>query len=206
MFPPHLGLPAEADYKAMGDVDLVRLAQAGDHAAFEMLVHRHDRTVLRLALHLTGSQQDAQDICQDVFLRVYLNLNRFRFQCALSTWIYRIVTNVCLDHLRRNPAKRQAVTVLTAPDGKETDMLDHIPDSRASASPERNYDGRELRRGIRRALGTLSPKERMVFELKHYHGMKLRKVADMLGTTEGTAKNILFRTTQKLRVQLADAV
>ena len=95
---------------------------------------------------------------------------------------------------------------MTSPDGKETDLLDHIPDSRASASPERNYDGTELRRGLRRALSTLSPKERMVFELKHYHGMKLRKVADLLGTTEGTAKNILFRTTQKLRVQLAGAI
>ncbi|MBA3914935.1 MAG: RNA polymerase sigma factor [Acidobacteriales bacterium] len=190
----------------MTDADLVRLAQTGDSNAFETLVHRHDRAVLRLALHLTGSPQDAQDVCQDAFLRVHLNLHRFRFQCALSTWLYRVVTNVCLDHLRRNPARRQAVTVVTAPDGKQSDVLDQIADCRPSSSPERSFDGTQLRRDISRALGKLSPKERMVFELKHYHGMKLRKVADLVGTTEGTAKNILFRTTKKLRVQLAGAI
>ena len=202
--PPFMVRPE--DYETMSDVDLIRLAQAADDHAFGTLVHRHDRSILRLALHLTGSPQDAQDICQDVFLRVYLNLNRFRFQCALSTWIYRIGTNVCLDYLRRNPARRQTVAVTPVGDGETSDIFDRIADSRASSNPERNFDGSELRRGISRALSTLSAKERMVFELKHYQGMKLREVADLLGTTEGTAKNILFRSTQKLRVQLAEVI
>jgi RNA polymerase sigma-70 factor, ECF subfamily len=79
-----------------------------------------------------------------------------------------------------------------------------MPDHRPSASPERSFVGRELRETILRAMGRLSPRERMVFELKHYHGMKLRTVAGILNTTEGTIKNTLFRATHKLRTQLAE--
>ena len=76
---------------------LIREAQGGDHAAFAQLVHAHDEAVLRLALRITGSQSDAQDIYQEAFLKVYKKLDCFRFECSFSTWIYRIVTNVCLD-------------------------------------------------------------------------------------------------------------
>jgi len=84
-------------------------------------------------------------------------------------------------------------------------VLDRVPDHSPSASPERSFAGRELQQTIVRALGRLSPRERMVFELKHYHGMRLRTVAGMLNTTEGTIKNTLFRATHKLRAQLAEA-
>ena len=83
-------------------------------------------------------------------------------------------------------------------------MLDRMPDRRPGASPERSFAGRELRQSIIHALGQLSPRERMVFELKHYHGMRLRTVAGMLNTTEGTIKNTLFRATHKLRMRLAE--
>src|SRR5215470_13107764 len=79
------------------DSSLVREAQRGDKAAFEELVRRYDRAVLRLALHLTGSEQDAQDIYQEAFLKAYRNVGNFRFECSFYTWIYRIVTNLCLD-------------------------------------------------------------------------------------------------------------
>ena len=83
-------------------------------------------------------------------------------------------------------------------------MLDRMPDRRPGASPEHSFAGRELRQSIMSALSQLSPRERMVFELKHYHGMRLRTVAGMLNTTEGTIKNTLFRATHKLRTQLAE--
>ena len=76
-------------------------AQQGNTAAFEELVRQYDRAVLRLAIHLTGSPEDGQDIYQEAFLRAYINLARFRFECSFYTWIYRIVTNLCLDHLRK---------------------------------------------------------------------------------------------------------
>src|ERR1700679_4382115 len=89
------------------DGSLIRKAQGGDHAAFAQLVHTYDQVVLRLALRLTGSASDAQDIHQEAFLKVYKKLNGFRFECSFSTWIYRIVTNVCFDHLRRNRTRKK---------------------------------------------------------------------------------------------------
>ena len=80
---------------------LIRSAQGGDHAAFEQLVRTYDQSVLRLAMNLLRSPEDAHDVYQDAFLRVYRNLHSFRFDCSFHTWLYRIVTNLCLDHLRK---------------------------------------------------------------------------------------------------------
>ena len=84
---------------------LVAEAQAGGRAAFEELVRRYDRDVLRLALNLMKRPEDARDVYQEAFLKVYRNLHRFRFECSFYTWLYRIVTNVCLDQLRRRQAR-----------------------------------------------------------------------------------------------------
>jgi RNA polymerase sigma-70 factor (ECF subfamily) len=97
------------------------------------------------------------------------------------------------------------LTTTISPDGEEEKVVERMPDQSANASPERSLAGRELRDRICRALGTLTPRERTVFELKHYHGLRLRTVAGMLNTTEGTIKNTLFRATHKLRFELAGA-
>jgi len=185
------------------DFALIRQAQQGSTIAFEELVRQYDRPVLRLAIHLTGSHEDGQDIYQEAFLRAYTNLARFRFECSFYTWIYRIVTNLCLDHLRKKHSRGRDLVTTISPDGEEEDVLDRMPDHSPASSPERNLAGRELRSTIRRALRKLSPRERMVFELKHYYGMRLRTVAGILNTTEGTIKNTLFRATHKLRSDLA---
>jgi RNA polymerase sigma-70 factor (ECF subfamily) len=186
------------------DAWLIRAAQQGDAAAFEQLVHQYDRAILRLTVHLTGSQEDGQDIYQEAFLRAYKHLARFRFECSFYTWIYRIATNLCLDHLRKLRFRTREFSTTNWPDGEERELLDRIPDQSASASPERNLTSRVLGEHIVRALSNLSPRERMVFELKHYHGLQLRTVAGILMTTEGTAKNTLFRATHKLRLQLSE--
>ena len=186
------------------DSVLIREAQGGDRAAFEELVRQYDRAVLRLALHLTGSESDAQDIYQEAFLKAYRNLGTFRFECSFYTWIYRIVTNLCLDHLRKRQVRKEDAAVVVDRQGEEFDVLAQLADDRAGANPERDLMRRELGRRIRRSLAKLTPRERMVFELKHYHGMKLRAVGEVLSTTEETAKNTLFRATQKMRAALAD--
>ena len=88
------------------ETELIREAQAGSRTAFDALVRQYDQAVLRLAMHLTGSEQDAQDIQQEAFLKAYRYLGNFRFECSFYTWIYRIVTNLCLDHLRRRSKSR----------------------------------------------------------------------------------------------------
>jgi len=183
---------------------LIREAQRGNRGAFEELVRHYDQSVLRLALHLTGTEHDAQDVYQDAFLKAYKNIGSFRFECSFYTWIYRIVTNLCLDHLRKKNVRKEDAPVAKDSSGGEYDLLDQVPDGRAGANPERDLMRRQLGARIHGALEKLTPRERMVFELKHYHGLKLRTVGEILHTTEETAKNTLFRATQKLRGALAD--
>ena len=194
-----------AALKVADEQALVRRAQAGDRLAFDDLVRRYDRDVLRLALNLVHRSEDARDIYQESFLRVYRNLHRFRFECTFYTWLYRIVTNVALDHLRRRTSRRedQAPVPEQAEPGIGTrDFFDRQPEQRASANPEKRLLGQELGRHIQEAMGRLSPRERMVFEMKHYQGLRLRAIGDLLGTSEETAKNSLFRATRKLRASL----
>jgi RNA polymerase sigma-70 factor (ECF subfamily) len=183
---------------------LIREAQAGSRDAFEALVRRYDRDVLRLAMNVLRRPEDARDIYQEAFLKVYRHLHQFRFQCSFYTWLYRIVTNVCLDYLRRKGCRPEEQAPEAAPDGEGSpgDFFDRQAEARAEANPERRLLGREIGREIDRALELLSPRERMVFELKHYHGLKLRVIGEMLETSEETVKNSLFRATQKLRAQL----
>jgi RNA polymerase sigma-70 factor, ECF subfamily len=183
---------------------LVRKAQAGDRLAFEELVHRYDRDVLRLALNLVRRPEDARDIYQEGFLRAYRNLHRFRFECSFYTWLYRIVTNVALDHLRRRATRREdQAPALPDQDGSAPrDFFDRQPELKASANPEKQLLGQELGRHIEEAMKRLSPRERMVFEMKHHQGLRLRAIGDLLGTSEDTVKNSLFRATRKLRATL----
>ena len=203
---PLEGVQAGRAVKAADEQALIREAQAGNRLAFEELVHRYDQDVLRLALNMMRRTEDAHDIYQEVFLKVYRNLHRFRFECSFYTWIYRIATNVCLDHLRRRSSRPedQAPEPLAANGGEAvpTDFFERQVESRPEANPEQRLMGRQIGQRISVALSQLSPRERMVFELKHYHGLKLRAIGEILGTSEETVKNSLFRATRKLRVQL----
>jgi RNA polymerase sigma-70 factor, ECF subfamily len=184
---------------------LVAEAQTGNRAAFEELVRRYDRDVLRLALNLMKRPEDARDVYQEAFLKVYRNLHRFRFECSFYTWLYRIVTNVCLDHLRRRQARPedQAPELSTGHHEEGiTDFFERQREHRPTQDPERTLIGKEIKSHIARAMERLSPRERIVFEMKHYQGLKLRAIGDVLGTTEETVKNSLFRATRKLRIEL----
>jgi len=185
---------------------LVSEAQGGNRAAFEELVRKYDRDVLRLALNLMKRPEDARDVYQEAFLKVYRNLHRFRFECSFYTWLYRIVTNVCLDHLRRRQARPEDQAPEIHPNRMEEgprDFFDYQKEHRPTLDPERTLIGKEIQSRISRAMERLSPRERVVFEMKHYQGLKLRAIGDALGTTEETVKNSLFRATRKLRNELA---
>jgi RNA polymerase sigma-70 factor, ECF subfamily len=197
-----LGAKTYSDYD---EAALIRAAQAGDQYAFERLVQVYDQNVLRLAANLLRSPEDASDIYQEAFLRVYRNLHTFRFDCSFHTWLYRIVTNLCLDHLRKRKVRKEESTVLDTVEGP-IDRMEIVPEERAEGNPQRNLVSQQLNVRIKEVLATLTARERMVFEMRHYQGMRLKAIGEVLGTTEEAAKNCLFRATQKMRAALGDFV
>jgi RNA polymerase sigma-70 factor (ECF subfamily) len=152
---------------------------------------------------LTRRPEDARDVYQEAFLKAYKNLHRFRFECSFYTWLYRIVTNVCLDHLRRRKSRPEDQAPESADEGEASpDFFERQREMNASSDPERAAIGKQIGIQITVAMGQLSARERVIFEMKHFQGLKLRAIGEMLGTTEETVKNSLFRATRKLRMQL----
>ena len=187
------------------EAELIRAVQRGDQSAFEALVRSYDQSVLALAMNLLRSPEDARDAYQEAFLRVYKNIHSFRFDCSFYTWLYRIVTNVCLDHLRKRKIRKEEPAMVETSDGV-IDRTYTMEEDRAAGDPERSLWNRQLRSQISAALEQLTPRERMVFELRHYQGLRLRAIGEVLGTSEEAAKNCLFRATQKMRAVLGDFV
>jgi RNA polymerase sigma-70 factor, ECF subfamily len=194
--------PERVNVQPSDESRLIGEAQAGDKAAFEELVRRYDRGVLRLALRLTGSEDEARDIYQEAFLKLFRALPRFRHDCSLETYLYRIVTNVCLDHVRRRSARPEEPAPARAGDDGRRDVIVERADEAPEADPERALARTQIRRRIEAALEKLAPRERLVFELRHYDGMRLRQIGEQIGTTEETVKNCLFRAHQHLRQAL----
>lgn len=197
----HFGLsPARDD---LAERRLVEAAQDGDQGAFAELVRRYDRSVLRIALRLLPSSEDAQDAYQDAFIKAYRRLDTFRFQCRFHTWLYRIATNVCLDHLRRRKA-RPEFGVFEADHEAGRSPLQLAADPRPSSSPEQMVGSEEISRRLKVALDSLSERERLVFTLRHHEGMRLRQIGETCSMSEESAKQCLFRATKKLRKELRD--
>ena len=184
---------------------LIRAAQHGDPQAFEQLVRSYDQSVLRMALNLLHSQEDARDVYQEAFLRVYRNLPRFRFDCAFSTWLYRIVANLCLDQIRKRKVRKEEPASLSTAGG-DVDRFQFMAENRADVDPQRQIMSSEVNARVQDVLDRLTPRERIVFEMRHFQGMRLRAIGEALGVTEEAAKNCLFRATQKMRAELGDLV
>lgn len=198
-----LAFGLDAASEAEAERGLIEAAQRGDQGAFGELVRLYDRRVLRIALRILRSPDEAQDAYQEAFLKVYRKLDSFRFQCRFHTWLYRIATNVCLDHLRRRKA-RPEFTLLEAPEAGGPSLADTVRDRSPANSPERALDNREKAGRIAQALELLSDRERMVFTLRHYEGMRLRAIGEACSMSEESAKQCLFRATKKLRKELHD--
>ena len=187
----------------LDEAELIRAVQRGDQDSFEVLIRCYDQSVLGLAMNLLRSPEDARDVYQEAFLRVYRNIHTFRFDCSFHTWLYRIVSNICFDQLRKRKIRKEEPPVVDTREGP-VDRITSVEEDRAESDPERNLHNRELGDRIRGALENLTPRERMVFELRHYQGMRLRAIGEALGTSEEAAKNCLFRATQKMRAELGD--
>jgi len=185
------------------ETELIMQAQRGNMNAFEQLVQRHDKRVLTIAAGYVHSADDAKDIYQEVFLRVYKGLPKFQYKSEFSTWIYRITTNVCLSH--RSRKNRNSHTSLdqsvTDEDGQPHALKDTLSDT--SGADQQTYNT-EIALHVEQSLKNLSPRQRMVFTMKHYEGYKLKEIAAMMKCSEGTVKKYLFEATVRLRKNLKD--
>jgi len=174
----------------------IREAQRGNMLAFESLVKRYDRKVWQLAYSMVNHSEDAEDIYQEVFVRVYKNLAKFQFRSEFSTWLYRVVVNYCLNYQKRTKKQRTYSLQKEAPgtgENWQTSLKGHEKD------PEARLLNCELSSEIEHAIRQLSEKQKLVFELRHFHGHKLKEIAAIMSCSEGTVKNYLFRATRKMQ-------
>ena len=180
------------------DSDLVARAAAGDAAAFHAIVERHRAMVYRIAYQFAGNHHDAEDIAQDVFIKVYRSLDRFRFDAQLTSWLYRIVMNACIDHRRRQSPAGSAPFNADA----ELRML-NTPEE--SPGPEDAAYGAQIGAALQADIARLPPGQRIVFTMRHHEGLKLSEIAEALGLAEGTVKRQLHAAVHRLRAVLGQA-
>lgn len=166
----------------------------GDINAYELLVKEYEKNVYNLALRMVGNSEDAADMSQEAFIKAYNSLTSFRGDSKFSVWLYRIVSNVCLDYLRSR-GRRQTVSLSAENDDGEDVEID-ISDE--TQSPERLLDRRLTRDAVRRGLAALPPEHRQILLLREIQGLSYDEIADALGIEAGTVKSRIFRARKKL--------
>jgi RNA polymerase sigma-70 factor, ECF subfamily len=187
---------------SLEDKELVVKAKSGSDSAFEELVHRYDKQVFSIAANYVRTADEAKDIYQEVFIRVYKGLPRFELRSEFSTWVYRIATNVCLTHYSR--AKKHRHVSIDRNYDEDDNEYHGSSEPIADNAADRELLNKEVRENVRKAMNTLSPQQKMVFTLKHFHGYKLKEIASMMNCAEGTVKKYLFTAIERMRLQLQD--
>jgi RNA polymerase sigma-70 factor (ECF subfamily) len=174
-------------------------ARQGDGDAFRALVEQHSRSAFRLAFRMTGSEQDAEDVVQEAFLRAYKQLGRFESRANFGTWLYRIVANCSVDLMRVRQSRHDMSRSESLDETFETAEIS----AHGGPGPERLAESAEIQRQVRDALGRLSPLERAAFTLRHHEGRSIEEISATLGLGTSAAKHSVFRAVKKLRVALA---
>jgi RNA polymerase sigma-70 factor (ECF subfamily) len=190
------------DRMEANDAAVVAQVRSGDSGAFRGLVERHSRSIFRLAYRMTGSEQDAEDVVQETFLRAYRQIGRFELRSSFKTWLYRIAVNCATDLLRQRP-RLAAVPVLGDGPG------DALPGGTAvdeAPSPDQVVFSAEVQRKVTCALGELSEAERTAFILRHYEGRSIEEIGRILGLRTSATKHSIFRAVQKMRRALEPVV
>ena len=179
---------------------LIRAAQSGDQSAFETLVETYDQGVLRLAGNLLRSEQDAFDIYQETFLRVYKNLHNFRFDCSFRTWLYRITISKAMDHERRKRRKKRFALVQSL-FGKNDEQVVDVPDFN---HPGVLLDRKEKAAILFGAMKTLPDNQRVAFVLNKVEGLTYQEISEVMQTSVSAVESLLHRAKTNLRKQLKD--
>ena len=176
------------------ELAVVERVRAGDVNAYEALVAAHEKNVYNLALRMTGNPADAEDMAQEAFLKAYRSLSEFRGDSKFSVWLYRIVSNVCLDFLRKQK-RRQTVSLSVEDDEGEETQLD-IPD--LAQSPEELLERRMTREAVQKGLALLPPDQRQILLLREIQGLSYEEISQALDIETGTVKSRIFRARKKL--------
>lgn len=185
------------------DNSLIKRAQKGDNKAFQELVFRYDRHVLNIAASFRNCEEDARDIYQEVFMRVFKGLKNFQFRSEFSTWLYRITTNVCITY--KSKSDRHTHDSLDREIGHDEDDKTTLSDFIAGEDRTDNQAvDSDISKYINLALDTLPSQQKMAFTLKFYEGYKIREISEMMNCTEGTIKRYLFTATNKIREKLGN--
>ena len=172
---------------------MIRLAADGDMAAFEQLVTTHQPAIYRLALRMTGNPEDAADMTQEAFLRAWRGLGSFQADSSLSTWLFRLTSNVCIDFLRA--ARRHLVVPISGLDADGEEYTLDAPELLA----------REEREELRAAMDLLAPEQRLILSLRVENDLSYTDIAAVLGVREGTVKSRLARARDQLRKKLSQS-
>ena len=182
------------------ELALIKRVQNGDLSVFKDLMAQHQDRIYFLALGMVGNPHDAEDLMQEVFIKVFRSLPKYRGDAKLSSWIYRIAVNTCIDHCRIMKKKKNVIqTQLDHPDDI---TLNTVPDEDA-VNPEAELEKNMTQKYIDEALQKISPRERAIFILRHYQDMPLKDIANELNITVGTVKSTLFRALKRMQKELS---
>lgn len=179
----------------MTEQELVARARAGDDEAFAQLMRDNETRIYNLTLRMTGNPEDAMDLAQEAFLNAWRGLKFFKGDSAFSTWVYRLASNACIDHLRRK--KRRQDISLSMPVDEEDDSQPDIPDQRFL--PEQELERQELRDAVTAGLNQLSDEHRQVLVMREINGLSYQEIADILDLEAGTVKSRIARARNSLR-------
>ena len=183
--------------KSLTDIELVERLKVNDTKAFEELVERYKKMGFSLAYNMSGSVEDAQDISQEAFVIVHSQIHKFRGESSFKTWFYRIIVNLCRGHYRKNRFASFISINFFTKEGDEKTI-----DAVAETTPENELSTKQLGSAIKNAVKNLPVKQQEVFVMKHFNGMKISEISEVLGCAEGTVKSHLFRAVKKLQEKL----
>jgi len=180
---------------------LIRRAQRGNLTAFDDLIKQYDEKVMRIILSMLNNVDDARDVYQEVFMKVFQSINKYQFQSKFYTWLFRIAVNTSIN-FRKKRTKQQGRSIEEYLEENENDWQIIVSDD--SENPEKQLLNLELGSNIQHSINKLSPRQKTVFVLRHYHGYKLSEIAEIMNCSEGTIKNYMFRSVQKLKKELKE--
>ena len=183
------------------DMSLVERCRASDESAFNEIVSRYKSKVYSYVYRMTGSSDDAEDLTQEVFIRMYTSIDSFRSQSSLSTWLFRIASNLCVDRFRRSKTRTPAYSLDEPILGKESETGHEVPDS--TYEPQRLLENTEMAEQIQLCLAQLPEKLRAAVILHDVEGLPYEEIAQIVGCPLGTVKSRLFNARMQLREKLS---